>query len=153
MNQNTHTVLFIAIHLLIIGGALMPLMDWYLVPAMTGFVLVTEYLQSTSDNYYLDITNYDEQQIANDFQDKFIEVSQDERITIEEAVVVLRQDIDDTQNELFDNLYAVMAFQFSPLITLVAVIYFHVKFWSWVSRKVCKLLKINPDGPKPEIKA
>lgn len=105
--------------------------------------LVSDYLQSTSNNVYLDLINYNEEQIIDDFKIKLIEISQDESLSVDQAVNILFNDIHNTQTKLSNKLYSVMVYQFSPIISLFAIVFLHLKIQIWVCKKTLKFLKID----------
>lgn len=142
--ENKHkTILCFLFVFTILSSSTMLLLHLYILPSLDGMNLVNDYLQSTSDNMYLDIIGYNEEQIVSDFKTKIIETSQDESLSVDQAVNVLLNDIDNTQTGLFDKLYAVIIYQFSPLISMLAVVFLHIKIQIWVCGKALKLFKIN----------
>lgn len=121
------------------------LLEWYVNPVLNGLNLVNAHI----DFDYLEITGFDErvEEMTEEFREEFIAITNDESLSVEEAVAVLQLKLEDYEEEMFKEFYGVVLYQFAPLVTLPAVFYLHMRFWVWVSLKIIKLTKIKNEKP------
>jgi len=128
----------------IISVCMVFFIDWYISPALDGFNMTMGYLQSTSDNFYLDIIGFDQQEISSNFLEKLEELSNDDAMTVSESVSILNNDLYDMQESLANKLYNVIVYQFSPFFLFIFVIYFIFNIAFKISKKICVILKMYP---------
>lgn len=120
----------------------MVLIDWYIIPVMIGMNMTSDYLQNQSDNHILDIIGFNQDDIVNEKVGEF-ENAMNNGDDLEKSLDKIMTDIYVIQEDGLKQMYSIILYQFSPLVTMFAVWYFHIRIWSWVARKICKVLKLS----------
>lgn len=141
-NRHVQHFLYFSVFLIIISAPTLVLMELYVLPVLQGMNLVTDYLSSKSDNIYLDIMQFDQDEYVNDKINEFNVMIKDGK-SFETSFDIIMSDAEKTTEDGLKGLYSIIIYQFSPLITLYAVLFFHLYFWSKVAHKTCKFLKLD----------
>ena len=127
------------ITLMIFSYTTIVLLEWYITPVLNGMNTTIDYLQSNNKNYFLAIQDYDEDDLIKQFKNDF-DNNMENGMSIEENLEITFTKISDFQEEKLKELYSLIIYLFSPLVTLYAVLFFHVWFWSKISMKVSNFI-------------
>lgn len=146
-NTKKNLIGSLLIYIIVFGPTTYILIEWYVSPVLDGMTIALDYFRDKDQAFVLEMTNFNAtvQEYKPIFTEKFMNVTSDESLSVDESVDILQDDLDALAEEEIIKAYKVILFLFAPIITMPAVVYLHVRYWLWVSNLVMRLFKIDPD--------
>jgi hypothetical protein len=111
-------------------------------------ILTLDYLRADNDNYIVEIINLNQtlhDEYIPTFLADFEQVANDTSLSAEEGTVILAEKLYDIREEEMKKAWSVTMYTLAPVITMPAVVFFHIWFWTWVSDRFIKLFKLRND--------
>ena len=146
LNNTKKNLVCLLIYIIILTPVTYALLEWYITPVVDGMVITFDYFNDKDQPFILEITNLNStiNELQPEFTEKFLDVVNDESLSVEESVDILQEDLNNIVEIEMIKAYKVMLFLFVPILTLPAVVYFHVRFWLWVCSLIMRVFKIDP---------
>lgn len=121
----------------VVGIPTIVLVNWYIIPVMDGMNMTLDYLNSENENQVMDIIGFDEEEVVSKYTDRIEDDINNER-NLEKSLEGIFDDIEQEQINGLRKLYSVLLFEFAPLITMPAVVYFHIWIWFGLAKRIMK---------------
>ena len=146
IRQRKHIIASLLIYVIILTPTTYVLLEWYVEPVLDGMIMTLDYFNDKDQAFILEMTNFNStiNELQPEFTERFLDVVNDESLSVEESVDILQEDLNNIVEIEMIKAYKVMLFLFAPILTLPAVVYFHVRFWLWVCSLIMRVFKIDP---------
>ena len=146
INTKKNLICSILVYIIILSPTTYVLVEWYVNPVLDGITMTLDYFRNDDKDFILEITNLNStiNELQPEFTERFLDVVNDESLSVEESVDILQEDLNNIVEIEMIKAYKVTLFLFAPILTLPAVVYFHVRFWLWVCSLVMSVFKIDP---------
>ena len=144
-NTKKNLICSLLVYIIILSPTTYVLVEWYITPVVDGMVITFDYFNDKDQPFILEIINLNStiNELQPEFTERFLDVVNDESLTVEESVDILQNDLNDMAEVETIKAYKVLLFLFAPILTLPAVVYLHVRFWCWICELIIKLFKVK----------
>lgn len=127
--------------------AVFTFLDFYFLPVLDGYTMMHEYLNQEfdgEDNYILEVTGFNADEIAQDFADK-VNAEDWEFGTDEENVEKMRSILDDVTVSPIEKVFGLVIYLHAPLLVSPLVLLFLIRVATWCSNGTNRVLNLEND--------